>query len=165
MIMNKIFAIFLFFTTLSSMSALPDYLLDRIGNWKSLHDRNFNEWAIISCSYRGTAADGGSHVFDFWTSPESRFRILVACHEILTNEERESRKQVFYLLDNGDDGVEKYFKIATQSKEEKMVIKMLSAALAGGKVMPGEEAELLKKLIHHLNSREIFSLHGPVKDF
>lgn len=155
-VMKFLFASHLFFATLASVSALPEYLLGRIGNWKDLHDRNFSEWAIITCSYRGTAADGGSHVFKFSTSTDVEFHILIACAEILTDEERESRKQVFYLLDDSDDGDQKYFKIAIQSKEEKMVIKMLSAALAGGKVMPGEETEMLKKLIYHLNNRKIF---------
>lgn len=158
MIMNKFITTLLCFTTLSSVSALPGRLHDRIGNWKYLHDRNFSDWAITSCSYRGEAADGGSHIFKLRTSAGIEFKILVACAEILTDEELESRKQIFYLLDDSESGVDKYFKIAIQSNEEKIVIKMLSEALSGGKVMPGEETEMLKKLIDHLNSREIFSL-------
>lgn len=156
---SNLIAIGILFLWGAKLSAQIPYA---VGDWKSLYDEGFQNWAVESFSYEGSVADGGSYYFTFTTTEEREFSLLVANFGYWTKQERDSSTQVFFLVTQEDESeVPKLYKIQVDSDEEGVLLRMFTRVIENPEMGSPEDLNMLKLAVDHLESRKVFSNFLP----
>lgn len=116
--------------------------------WTELEKLRFEDWAIKAFKGWDVPLDGGSKVFFFETAGGIRFDVMAANPAYWTEDEKQRREQVFFVLHKN-----KFYRLEAGSEQEESLITMIESArpkLAGkGKTDP----KLLARLVERIRDR------------